>query len=84
MLRFKLRRLMEEFEFREQRRLTMTEISEGTGIIRTTLSRMVGPKPFNTTTDNLEKLCRFFGCQVNDLVEYVQDDAAGTADDHPR
>lgn len=76
MLRFRLRRLIEEFEFREQRRLTMTEIGEATGIVRTTLSRMVGPRPFNTTTDNLEKLCRFFGCQVSDLVEYVPDEAA--------
>ena len=80
MLRFRLRRLMEKFEFREQRRLKMTESSEVTGIVRTTLSRMVGPKHFNTTTDNLEKLCKFFGCQVSDLVEYVPDDAAQTAE----
>ena len=76
MLRFRLRRLMEDFEYREQRRLTMTEISEATGIVRTTLSRMVGPKHFNTTTDNLERLCKVFGCQVSDLVEYVPDEKA--------
>ena len=76
MVRFRLRRLMEDFEFREQRRLTMTEIGEAPGIVRNTLSRMVGPKHFNTTTDNLQKLCKFFGCQVSDLVEYVPDDAA--------
>ena len=76
MLRFRLRRLMEDFEYREQRRLTMTEISEATGIVRTTLSRMVGPKHFNTTTDNLERLCKFFGCQVSNLVEYVPDEKA--------
>ena len=80
MLRFRLRRLMEDFEFREQRRLTMTEISEATGIVRTTLSRMVGPKHFNTTSDNLEKLCKFFGCQVSDLVEYLPDEAADAAE----
>ena len=76
MLRFRLRRLMEDIEYREQRRLTMTESSEATGIVRTTLSRMVGPKHFNTTTDNLERLCKFFGCQVSDLVEYVPDETA--------
>lgn len=74
MLRFRLRRLMEEFEFQHQRRLTLTEISEATGIVRTTLSRMVGPKPFNTTTDNVERLCKFFDCSVGDLIEYVKDD----------
>ncbi|MEH3087905.1 MAG: helix-turn-helix transcriptional regulator [Xylophilus ampelinus] len=76
MVRFKLRRLMEEFEQREQRRLTFTEVAEATGIVRTTLSKMVGPKPFNTTTDNLAKLCEFFGCQMGDLVEYVAEPAA--------
>ena len=79
MLRFRLRRLIEDFEFREQRRLTMTEISAATGIVRPTLSHMVGPRPFNTTTDNLEKLCKFFGCQVSDLVEYVPDGASESA-----
>jgi DNA-binding Xre family transcriptional regulator len=31
------------------------------------------PKPFNTTTDNLERLCRFFACPIEALVEYVPD-----------
>ncbi|GAC1505561.1 MAG: hypothetical protein NVS1B6_13480 [Steroidobacteraceae bacterium] len=79
MLRFRLKRLIEEFEFRQQRRLTLTEVAEATGIVRTTLSRMVGPKHFNTTTDNLEKLCKFFGCQVGDLAEYVPDTEAGSS-----
>jgi putative transcriptional regulator len=73
MLRFKLRQLIADFEFREQRRLTMTEIAEATGIVRTTLSRIAGPRPFNTTTDNLERLCQFFGCPIEALVEYVPD-----------
>lgn len=71
MLRFKLRQLIADYEFREQRRLTMTEIAEATGIVRTTLSRIAGPKPFNTTTDNLERLCEFFDCPIEALVEYV-------------
>jgi putative transcriptional regulator len=73
MLRFKLRQLIAEYEFRHQRRLTVSELSKATGIFRTTLSRIAGPKPFNTTTDNLELLCAFFGCRIEDLVEYVPD-----------
>ena len=73
MIRFRLGRLMEEFEFKNQRRLTFTELAQRTGIIRTTLSRMAGPVPFNTTTDNLDKLCDFFGCLVGELAEHVPD-----------
>lgn len=79
MLRFRLTRLIEEVEFREKRRLTLIEISEKTGIYRTTLSRISGPAPFNTTTDNIDRLCRFFGCSVADLVEYVPDEISGTS-----
>ncbi len=79
MLRFRLRRLIEEFEFREKRRLTLVEIAEKTGIFRTTLSRMSGPVHFNTTTDNIDKLCKFFDCPVGDLVEYIPDEASPTS-----
>lgn len=73
MIRFLLRRVIEEYEFKHQRRLSLKEISEATGIVRPTLSLMIGPKPFNTTTNNLGKLCEFFGCQISDLVEYIPD-----------
>jgi putative transcriptional regulator len=76
MIRFHLKKLMADFEHREGRRLTMGELAASTGIYRTTLSRIAGPKPFNTTTDNLDALCRFFGCPVSELIEYVD---AGTA-----
>jgi len=46
------------------------------GIYRTTLSRIAGPRPFNTTTQNLDLLCRFFRCKIEELVEYVEDVSA--------
>ena len=58
---------------------TFTELAQSIGIIRTTLSRMAGPVPFNTTTDNLDKLCAFFGCHIGELAEHVPDGAAGGA-----
>jgi putative transcriptional regulator len=79
MIRFHLKKLMADYEHRQGRRLTMGELAEETGIYRTTLSRIAGPRPFNTTTDNLEALCRFFDCQVEDLVEYVPDVASKDA-----
>lgn len=75
MIRFHLKKLVAEFEYRHGRRLTMGELAETTGVYRTTLSRIAGPKPFNTTTDNLDALCRFFRCSIADLVEYVEEPA---------
>lgn len=73
MIRFKLRALVTQWEFQHQRRLPFTELAELTGIARTSLSKMVSPKPFNTTLANVDALCRFFGCAVGDLLEYVPD-----------
>lgn len=76
MVRFHLKKLIADYEHRHGRRLTMGELSAETGIYRTTLSRIAGPKPFNTTTENLNALCRFFRCQISDLVEYVDESDA--------
>ena len=76
MIRFKLRQLITAWEFKEQRRLTLTELAEATGIVRTSLSKMTGPQPFNTTTNNVDALCEFFGCEVGDLLERVPDNHA--------
>jgi len=58
-------------EFSAGRRITLDEVSKGTGIQRTTLSRIAGQKGYNTTTDNIDKLCRYFNCNVQALMEYV-------------
>ncbi len=78
MLRFRLRELVAEFEFREQRRLTMDEISKATGIHRTTLSKIARRQGYNTTTENLDRLCGFFGCQIENLVTHVAEERQRT------
>lgn len=72
MIRFRLRELMTDKAFSENRRVTFDEVSSATGINRTTLSKMVNQRGYNTTTDNLDQLCRFFECSVGDLAEYVE------------
>ena len=74
MIRFRLREMIVDREFREGRRTTLVEIAQETGIQRTTLSRISGQRGYNTTTDNIDKLCRFFGCSVDKLMEYVPDE----------
>lgn len=45
-----------------------------TGVNRATLSKMNNPLGHNTTTNNLDALCKFFDCQIGELVEFVPDD----------
>ncbi|MFZ4858820.1 MAG: helix-turn-helix domain-containing protein [Desulfuromonadaceae bacterium] len=80
MIRFKMKEVISEKEFKLGRRITQDEISKETGIHRTTLSKISGHRGYNTTTDNIDKLCRFLECQVEDLMQYIPDeDVLGTA-----
>lgn len=74
MIRFHLKKLISDWEFREGRRLTIAELAEGANVARPTISRILNQRGYNTTTDNVGKLCAFFGCRVEDLVEFVPDD----------
>lgn len=71
---------MSEKAFRENRRVTFEEVSAATGVNRTTLSKMANQRGYNTTTDNLDGLCRYFGCKLGDLAEYVEIEPAAHAE----
>ena len=72
MLRFKLKELIAKKEFAEDRQITLKEIAAETGINRMTLSKIVNHKGYSTVTDNIDKLCSYFDCDVEDLVERVK------------
>ena len=74
MIRFRLREMIIDKEFKDGRRIALDEIARATGIHRTTLSRIAGQRGYNTTTDNIDKLCQHFKCQVEQLMEYVPDE----------
>jgi putative transcriptional regulator len=74
MIRFYLQKMISEKQFREDRRITMAEITEATGINRVTLSKMINQKGYSTVTDNLDKLCKFFECKLEDIAEFVDDE----------
>ena len=71
MLRFKLNELIAGKEFSERRRVTVQEIAESTGITRNTLSKMLNQHGASVRTDNLDRLCAFFNCAIEQLVEFV-------------
>lgn len=77
MLRFKLKERIADMEFRERRRVQLQEISTATGLNRMTLSKLINHHGANVQTDVLDKLCTFFGCAIEQLVEHVSDDAGG-------
>ena len=72
MIRYRLRELMADYQFRKGSRLTFDELAKETGIHRTTLSKIANLRSYNTTTDNIDSLCKFFNCQVGDLMQYVE------------
>lgn len=78
-LRFKLKERIAELEFRERRRVQLQEIAAATGLNRMTLSKLVNQHGANVQTDVLDKLCTYFGCRIEDLVEHVPDGAS----EHP-
>lgn len=73
MLRFKLKERIADFEFRERRRLTLQELAEGTGLNRMTLSKLANQHGAIVRTDIVDKLCEFFGCRVEELMEHIPD-----------
>ena len=72
MLRFKLKERIADKEFREKRRVSLIEVAESTGIGRITLSRMLN-RGTNVRSDTLDKLCTYFDCRIEDLVEHIPD-----------
>ena len=72
MLRFKLKERIADKEFKEKRRISLIEVAETTGIGRITLSRMLN-RGTNVRSDTLERLCAYFGCRIEELVEYIPD-----------
>ena len=74
MIRFRLKELVADREFSIGRRVTFEEIAKATDIHRTTLSKIASQRGYNTTTNNIDSLCKFFGCPVERLMEYVVDE----------
>lgn len=73
MLRYKLKERIADKEFAERRRITIQEVAEATGITRNTLSRMLNQHGASVRTENLDRLCAYFRCRIEDVVEYVEE-----------
>lgn len=74
MIRYRLKERIADREFAEGRRIKMTEIAEKTGVNRTTLSKIANQRSYNTTTEVIDRLCSFFGCRVEELMEHIPEE----------
>jgi len=74
MIRFKLGELMEKKRFADGQRYSITEIAAATDVSRATLSKILNQKGYGTGTDTVDRLCKFFGCRVEDLMEFVAEE----------
>ncbi|WP_449285364.1 helix-turn-helix domain-containing protein [Marinobacter sp. PE14] len=73
MIRFRLKELIAEKGFQENRRVTLDEVSRETGIHRTTLSKIANQRGYNTTTEILDKLCMYFDVELQEVAQFVED-----------
>lgn len=84
MIRFRVRELIAEKAFRDGSRLTITDVSAATGIARRVLSSLVNERGYNTGTDNVDRLCRYFRCQAGDVILYVPDEELASQSNRPK
>jgi len=71
MIRIKLKQLLDEKAFVERRRITLNDVAEETGISRPTLTRIANVPGYNTNTDTVDALCKYFKCTPAELLQFV-------------
>lgn len=72
-LRYHLKELIAEKEFKEKRRVTIGEIAEEAGLNRMTLSKMINHQGASVKSEALDKLCTYFECEISDLVTHIKE-----------
>ena len=73
MLVFKVKEQVAKKERELGRTMTMEEIADAVGVSRITMAKIAGPLYCSTNTDNIDRLCNYFGCDIADIVEYRPD-----------
>lgn len=66
MVKCHLSRLMGE------KKVKISHVARETGLDRGTLTRLYHETAERVDLDAIDRLCRFFGCTVSDLLEYVK------------
>lgn len=54
-----------------EKRITITDVAKSTGMSASTISNLYNEKVKRLDFDTLEKLCEFFNCNIQDIIEYI-------------
>ena len=74
MIRILFVQKLDEKSFKERKRITIGDVCNETGISRATLTRIANIPGYNTNTDTINALCKFFECTPGELLQFVKDD----------
>ncbi|MEN8170508.1 MAG: helix-turn-helix transcriptional regulator [Pseudomonadota bacterium] len=74
MIRVLLKQQLDDFCFKQKRRVTLNEVAEKTEISRATLTRIANNPGYNCNTDAINALCRYFSCTPCELLTYIPDE----------
>ncbi len=77
MIRILFNQLLDEKIFRERRRITINDVCEETGLSRPTVSRVANVPGYVTSTETVERLCRYLRCTPGDLLVLVDEESDG-------
>lgn len=71
MIRVLLKKLLDDKVFENKEKITLNQVSDDTGISRATLNRIANTPGYNTNTDTINALCKYFECTPCELMEYI-------------
>ena len=74
MIRVLLKKVLDDKVFEKKEKITLNQVSDETGISRATLNRIANTPGYNTNTDTINALCKYFECTPSELMEYVPDE----------
>ncbi|WP_434143227.1 helix-turn-helix domain-containing protein [Photobacterium leiognathi] len=74
MIKYKIRALIQQHPLHNGRKVTLTYLAENVGVQSSAMSKIANNKGYNTSVSTIEALCKFFNCNVEDVMEYVPDE----------
>jgi putative transcriptional regulator len=70
MIEIKLKKIMSDYSEKTGKKLTYKALAEATGVSKAAIESMGSRGQYNASLDVIDKLCGFFVCTVQDLLEY--------------
>jgi len=74
MIRIRLTQMLDDKGFKEKRKITLKEVAKEACLSQPTLSRISNIPGYNTNTDTINALCKYFKCKPGDILEFYPDD----------